>query len=312
MTNVASPRVVAGAGSGRGAPALGLRDLGMATLVAAVLAILGRPAVMVAVEIDGACLYRTYCASCHGASGHGDGQDAAVFAPQPPDLRKGFLGRYKTEELVERVRAGGPRDLTLDPEALRAHATEVESLVGYLQRLPSVNWRAADAGQAIFLCRCADCHGQRGKPGTSMPPGVRRPQDLSDREFLNSLDDAALIRLARHGRKGMPALLPRVSEAEGRSVVAFVRLFSPGFDLYSRYCANCHGDDGRGRSSAGEILQTPAVVFDRSYFAHSDPERLRTTVWHMIAQHKPTMPHYRAELSKAQASAIITHLKQIN
>jgi mono/diheme cytochrome c family protein len=260
-------------------------------------------------EVGGACLYRSYCVSCHGASGHGDGSDAAIFAPPPPDLRKGFLRRYEAEELVERVRTGDPRHLTLDPEALRAQATEVESLVSYLQRLPSVNWRAADAGQAIFLCRCTDCHGRRGKPGTSMPPGVRRPRDLSD-QFLGSLDDAALIRLARHGRKGMPALLPRVSEEDGRSVVAFVRLFSPGYDLYSRYCANCHGDDGRGRSSVGEVLNTPAVTFDQSYFRHTDPERLRTSVWHMVAQHKPTMPHYRAELSAAQARAIITYLKQ--
>lgn len=261
-------------------------------------------------EIDGACLYRSHCASCHGASGDGGGPDAAIFAPPPPDLRRGFLRRYEIEELVERVRTGGPRDLTLDPEALRAQATEVESLIGYLQRLPSVNWRAADAGQAIFLCRCADCHGRRGKPGTSLPPGVRRPRDLSDREFLGSLDDDALVRLARHGRKGMPALLPRVSEEDGRSVVAFVRLFSPGYDLYSRYCATCHADDGRGRSSAGEVLNPPAVIFDHPYFHHTDPERLRTSVWHMVARHKPTMPHYRAELSAPQARAIVTYLKQ--
>lgn len=281
--------------------------LGWRRLFAAAVVLASTAAGVAAQDTDGACLYRSYCASCHGGTGRGDGPDAAIFTPPPPDLHKGFLRRYTTEELVERIRAGGPRDLSLDPVALRVQAAEVETLVGYLQRMPSVDWRAAAEGQAIFLCRCADCHGPRGIPVKTMPPGVRRPRDLSNTDFLGSLDDAALVRLVRHGRKGMPALLPRVSEGEGRSLVAFVRLFSPGFDRYSRYCANCHGEDGR--PDAGEVGRA-AVTFDRSYFQRTDPERLRTRVWHMVAQHKPTMPHYRAELSAPQARAIVGYLKQ--
>lgn len=261
-----------------------------------------------AAELDGGCLYRMHCASCHGPAGRGDGPDATIFAPPPPDLRD-FLKRNNTKDLARRVREGLPLELTLDAAALRSQAAQVEEILAYLRRLPRINWRLVENGEAIFLCRCEECHGPHGKPGATLPPGVQRPRNLSDPGFQGSVGDTDLIRLARHGRKGMPALVPRVSEQDGRSLAAYVRLLSPGFDLYSRYCASCHGDDGNGRSSLGEVLHPPAITFDRSYFSRTDAERLRATVWHMIGQHKPSMPHYRAKLDAAQAEAIITYLK---
>jgi mono/diheme cytochrome c family protein len=35
---------------------------------------------------SGAYLYRTFCASCHGATGKGDGPVADLSTPRPPDL----------------------------------------------------------------------------------------------------------------------------------------------------------------------------------------------------------------------------------
>ncbi|MFI5394218.1 MAG: c-type cytochrome [Candidatus Binatia bacterium] len=263
-----------------------------------------------AAELDGGCLYRMHCASCHGPVGRGDGPDATIFAPPPTDLRD-FVKRSNMKDLARRVREGLPLELTLDAAVLRSQTTQVEEILSHIRHLPYINWRLADDGEAIFLCRCEECHGPHGKPGATLPLGVQRPRDLSDPSFRESVRDTDLIRLARHGRKGMPALVPRVSEQEGRALVAYVRLLSPGFDLYSRYCANCHGDDGRGRSSVGEVVHPPAIIFDRSYFSRTDAERLRAAVWHMVGQHKPSMPHYRAKLDAAQAEAIITYLKHV-
>lgn len=39
-------------------------------------------------ELDGAGLYRTYCAACHGPEGRGDGPVAEVLHDRPPDLTK--------------------------------------------------------------------------------------------------------------------------------------------------------------------------------------------------------------------------------
>ncbi len=259
---------------------------------------------------DGARLYRKYCASCHGLSGRGDGAEASVFRTPPRNLRQGFLDRYPTDDLVRRVREGRPLELALDPPALRARATEVEALVAYLTLLPAVDWTVVEHGREIYVERCELCHGAYGRPGRALPVGVRTPRDLSDAAVQGSIGDAELLLLVRHGRKGMPALAPRVPESAGPPLVAFVRLLSPGFALYDTYCANCHGDDGRGVHSTAEVIRLPRTVFDRAYMSHRDPEQLREAVWHMVAEQKPMMPHYRWTLDEAQARAIVDYLKR--
>jgi hypothetical protein len=52
------------------------------------------------------------------------------------------------------------------------------------------------------------------------------------------------------------------------------------------------------------------VVFDRAYFARRDPEAMRAKIWHMLSEHKPSMPHFRDRLSEPEARAIIMHLKR--
>jgi mono/diheme cytochrome c family protein len=138
---------------------------------------------------------------------------------------------------------------------------------------------------------------------------VRPPRDLSDPVVQRSLKDDALVQVVRHGRKGMPALVPRIPASDGPPLAAFVRVLSPGFTLYQRYCASCHGEDGRPDSSLTAEVTTPKVVFDKAYFAQHDPEQLRTTVWHMLSEEKPAMPHYRWILNSAQARSIIEYLK---
>ena len=258
---------------------------------------------------DGSLLYTKYCASCHGANGRGDGPDAVIFSRPPRDLRSGFLDRYPTEELVQRIREGKPLELALDLPALRARAADVEAVVAHMKRLPAVNWKLVEPGRDLYAARCALCHGAFGKPGAALPEGVRTPRDLSDPGVQRSIDDRELVVLVRHGRQGMPALTPRLPEAAGPPLMAFVRLLSPGFTVYDTYCASCHGDDGRGVHANAPDIHPPQVVFDRAYFARRDPEELRGSVWHMIGEQQPKMPHYRWALDRAQAGAIVEYLK---
>lgn len=259
---------------------------------------------------DGQRLYFDYCSSCHGLSGKGDGPDAAVFAARPRNLREGFLQQYSTDDLVQRVRQGTPLELAFDLPALRTRAAEVETLVAHLKRLPTVDWDLARRGEEIFAYRCVRCHGWYGRPGPNLPAGVRTPRDLSNPAFQASVSEVELTTAVRHGRKGMPGLTPRVTVDEARLLVLFVRLLSPGFETYSQYCVNCHGDDGRGSGSMAEEVGRPRVVFDRDYFSRHDAEQLRIAVWHMLADAKPAMPHYRTVLSESQARAIVEYLRR--
>jgi mono/diheme cytochrome c family protein len=108
----------------------------------------------------------------------------------------------------------------------------------------------------------------------------------------------------------MPALTVRPQPAEVERLSGFVRVLSPGFELYSRYCANCHGDDGRGVNELGTPFEVPSTVFDSDYFRRKDPDRLRSDSWHMLASEKPSMPHFRWTLSRPQLRAILEYLKK--
>ena len=259
---------------------------------------------------NGRQLYREYCSSCHGMAGKGDGPDASIFEARPRNLREGFLKKYKTDELVQRVREGKPLELALDLPALRARAGDVEALAAYLRRLPGINWDLAGRGEDVFAERCVLCHGATGRPGPTLPAGVARPRDLSDPNYQKSVKDEDLVVAVRHGRDGMPGLTPRVSEEDARALVAYVRLLSPGYEQYSKYCAACHGDDGRGNGNLAEAINRPTIAFTGEYFVHTDPEALRANVWHMVRDQKPMMPHFRVLLTEAQARAIVEYLQR--
>ncbi len=263
-----------------------------------------------AAAADGRGLYLRECAPCHGVSGRGDGPDAALFALHPRDLHEGLIVNYSTAELVRRIRSGRPLQLAVDPVGLRRRLTNVEAMIAYLQRLPTVDWKRADPGWVIYAERCAPCHGPYGTPLAPPPAGVRPPRSLADPAFQASMSDATMVDVVRHGRQGMPGLTPRLSDAEARDVAAYVRLFSPGFETYASSCAACHGDHGVPNGAFAETTPEPTVIFDRAYFAHHDPEALRSKIWHMLDEHEPSMPHYAGVLTDAEARAIVEYLKR--
>jgi mono/diheme cytochrome c family protein len=260
-------------------------------------------------EPDGAELYIGQCSSCHGLGGRGDGPDASDFRPPPRNLRDGFLADRETSELVKLVLEGARRPLALDPQALRARLADTEAIVTHVEAIPDVNWRLVGRGQDLYLDRCRSCHGAFGRPPwqDASRPG---PRDLSARAFQQGTPDDELIRAVRHGKPGMPAIPTLRSDADARALVAFVRILSPGFELYSRHCATCHGDDGRPQREFVAPRQRPAVVFDRAWLARRDPAQLRTAASHMLEERQPGMPHFRTTLSEPEVRAIVRYLRR--
>ena len=117
-----------------------------------------------------------------------------------------------------------------------------------------------EEGQALYVDQCELCHGRAGAYELSVPEGAGVPHDLGDPAFQHSVTDAELDALIRNGRHGMPVPWP-IAAKEMTSLIAFVRLLSPGYALYDRYCANCHGDDGRGTGTLAEADARPTVRF---------------------------------------------------
>ena len=247
-------------------------------------------------------LYHMYCSSCHGPDGRGDGPDAALFPEPPRDLRDGVLNRYETDTLVRRIRDGRALALTLDPTALRDRIRQVDALQTHLRRIPTIDWPEAHRGEEVYAQDCERCHGLFGEAPS---PG---PLDLADPSLQRRLDDEAIRRLIRHGHAGMkpPALTP----VQQRDLLAFVRVLSPGYIRYFRYCAPCHGGDGHPPAELPPDVKRPTVTFDAAYFATVDQRDLETAVWHMVDVRTPRMPHMGAMLEEDQVRAIVEWLKR--
>jgi mono/diheme cytochrome c family protein len=83
------------------------------------------------------------------------------------------------------------------------------------------------AARAIYLDKCANCHGETGKgdgaDAMMYDPG---PADFTDAKHMNSLTDGEIFYQISAGRKPMPAFWKRLSEQQRWQLVLLVRSFS--------------------------------------------------------------------------------------
>jgi mono/diheme cytochrome c family protein len=275
----------------------------------AMLALLLHATLAAAAPPDGQALYRAHCGACHGMTGHGDGIDASLFVTRPRNLREGFVRLYDDDELVDRILNGVPLALEVDLRSLRRRLVEIDQIVAHLERIPDANWNLIERGEETYVDRCEACHGPYGRPPEEFAGVVQQAADLSDPAFQRAHRDEDLIHTVRRGHRAMPSIPAVRDDADARALVAYLRILSPGFDLYSRYCTACHGEDGRPQREFVPPGRRPSVTFDRSYLESRNPDQLRAAVGHMLAEQKPSMPHFRGKLDRAAARAIVQYLK---
>src|SRR5262249_24862624 len=119
-----------------------------------------------------------------------------------------------------------------------------------------------------------------------------------------------LVTAVQHGRRAMPGIPGLQGDEQAKKLIPFIRLLTPGFELYSYYCAGCHGDEGRGDGLFAPEDQKPRVVFDRAWLAKKSPEQLRKDVVHMVSKQGTRMPHFRERLTDDELRSIVQYLKQ--
>ena len=121
--------------------------------------------------------------------------------------------------------------------------------------------QAALDGEQLFKKHCSVCHGDDGRGGVGVP--------LSLPSFIDSVSDEYLKVTIREGRPGriMPAF-SMLSDAQISAIVGYMRSWSKqpaitdnmapvkgdsahGAQVFSQYCAHCHGADGRGGTGTG-------------------------------------------------------------
>lgn len=183
---------------------------------------------------DGATLYGTFCAACHGPKG--EGMRYPGFARFPAIGHPEFLRLVSDEVLRGHIQRGRPgRRMPAWGElegGLREE--EIDRLAAFVRGLAGVayegdpmprRWIKGDpgAGKSIYAQACESCHGARGEGGEGPA--------LNNRVFLDLATDTYLFKSIKNGRSGTSmaafgtgsAVTRSLTDEEIYSIVAFIR-----------------------------------------------------------------------------------------
>lgn len=183
---------------------------------------------------NGARLFQTHCAACHGDNGNG-----GVGVPLTlPDFQYGVDDRF----LRMTIRHGRPGRVM--PAFTELSDAEVEALVKHIR-----SWAPGkpiihgddhiegnpERGKQLFAENCATCHGSQGEGGEGTGVTFSRPRDLpiiapalNNSGFLAAASDQLIKAAVVNGREGtpMPSFRKRgLSDEQINDIVSYVRSF---------------------------------------------------------------------------------------
>jgi mono/diheme cytochrome c family protein len=99
------------------------------------------PADISAAEDRGRRSFIERCSTCHGAEGHGDGQNAYNLDPPPPDMSEslGSLSETQRRLIIEKGSIAVGRSPLCPPSGRVLVSDEIDDLLAYLRRIERTN-----------------------------------------------------------------------------------------------------------------------------------------------------------------------------
>ncbi len=182
---------------------------------------------LTAAERRGQTVYGTYCWSCHGLYGHGDGPGARGVAGELPDLGR-IAAAASPEEMIRRLRREGADS---GPPAWHdLKAGEIAAAAAYVATFAPRSRGNPSAGRLIYESYCERCHGARGAgdgrlaPTLSPPPADLRALDLAH-QSRRVFETLRVGGQARHGGL-MPGWGSSFGDRELWDVMAYLRVLA--------------------------------------------------------------------------------------
>lgn len=176
----------------------------------------------------GQALYARNCATCHGATGGGDGPGGATLRPRPAKLAEHDYSAGRLSEVlwngVHGTSMPAWRDRPAEDRAALAQAVRALSAPQQERALPP---HMAEIGARVYAANCAQCHGARGE-GDGIAAAALAITPASFRRQRPSVAHA--LDVLRNGIDGTPMApwTTRLSNAELVAVAGYVRDFYAG------------------------------------------------------------------------------------
>jgi len=172
----------------------------------------------------GETLFTANCASCHGATGGGDGKAAASLLPRPANLTAARFSDQRLSSVLWNGIVGSamPPWRQLPTEDLRALVAYVDSLHLPAPAPAAQETASLEVGKALFAAACASCHGATGAgdgpaaAALAPPPTNFHLKKPTEQRAWEVLEDGV-------PGTAMPPWKSQLGEGERHALVAYVR-----------------------------------------------------------------------------------------
>jgi mono/diheme cytochrome c family protein len=189
---------------------------------------------------DGATLFGTFCAGCHGPSG--EGRRFPDSPPMPAVGNPDFLAVARDGFLQATIWLGRPgrRMPAFGEESGGLRRDEVDAIIDHLRRAAQVDesppkhdrprWVTADPsrGESLYRRHCAGCHGADGEgpdaPALSHPLLLATATD----DYLVETIGRGRAGTAMHGFGNPSTVYPILTPGDVESIVAYLRTWEKG------------------------------------------------------------------------------------
>ena len=187
---------------------------------------------------NGKKLYLTYCFTCHGTKGKGEGYAASVQPTKPRNLTDDtYMSSRTRQQLFDAISGGGHsvgKSMTMPYWRESLTEDQIWSLVAYIRTLhqkPPAG--KASNGATVYAMYCWTCHGKQGQgDGPIAKAYAPRPKNLQDAATMAGrtdyeLYDAISLGGTAVGRSAaMPAWGQALTSQEIWDLVAYLRQLS--------------------------------------------------------------------------------------